>query len=485
MVVALSGGLAACGGASAGGGGGGGTSSSSSSSSSSSLIPSSVSAQVWQTNADQSKLLAKQSDSPFNLTAASGVVITVDSTQTYQTMVGFGASMTDASAYLIRNRMSASQRDTLMAELFGKDGLDLSFTRLTIGASDFSQTHYTYDDMPAGATDPTLAHFSLAPAKTDVIPAIKQALALNDHMTVMASPWSAPGWMKSTDSLIKGSLNPSAYGPFADYLVRYVTEMKAEGVPIKMLTLQNEPHFEPDSYPGMNVTAASRAAFIGGHLGPKLASAGLDVKILDHDHNWDLAASPTAVLGDPVANPYVAGVAWHCYGGDVSAQSTVHDAYPTKDAYFTECSGGAWAADFGPNFGWQMKNLIIGSTRNWAKGVLMWNLALDESHGPHLGGCGDCRGVVTINSATGDVTRNLEYYALGHVSKFVKPGAVRISSNSSGGLDTVAFKNTDGTIALVLLNSNATATAFSVVSSGSGMGYTLPAGAAATFTWKL
>ncbi|HTN41160.1 MAG TPA: glycosyl hydrolase, partial [Asticcacaulis sp.] len=350
---------------------------------------------VWETDADQSKLLAPQVDIDFG--EASGTVITVDPARTYQTMVGFGASMTDASVWLIRNKMTTRQRDALMRDLFGAEGLNFSFTRLTIGASDFSRAHYSYDDMPKGERDPEMAHFSIDAAKVDVIPAMKQALALNPKLTVMASPWSAPGWMKTTDSLIQGSLKPEAYPYFADYLSRYLKDMRAEGVDITLLTLQNEPGFEPDSYPGMRVEPASRAAFIGGFLGPKLAADGGTTKILDYDHNWDLPSSPLAVLGDAKASPYVAGVAWHCYAGDVAAQGPVHDAYPDKDAYFTECSGGEWAPKFDETFGWTVKNLIIGSTRNWAKGVLMWNLALDENFGPHKGGCGDCRGIVTIN----------------------------------------------------------------------------------------
>jgi glucosylceramidase len=356
--------------------------------------------------------------------------------------------------------------------------------RLTIGASDFSRDHYSYDDMPKGESDPAMAHFSIDAAKTDVIPAVKQALALNPKLTVMASPWSAPGWMKTTDSLIQGSLKPEAYPYFADYLSRYLKGMRAEGIDVTLLTLQNEPGFEPDSYPGMRVEPESRAAFIGGFLGPKLAADGDRTKILDYDHNWDLPSSPLTVLGDAKASPYVAGVAWHCYAGDVAAQGPVHDAYPGKDAYFTECSGGEWAPKFSDTFDWTVKNLIIGSTRNWSKGVLMWNLALDENFGPHKGGCSDCRGIVTINSTTGVVTKNIEYYAFGHASKFVSAGAVRVASNEADGISNVAFRNPDGGLVLIALNGNAEAKTFSVKAGRKAFGYTLPAGAVATFVWK-
>ncbi len=443
----------------------------------------SLTVKVWETTGDKSKLLASQTDLTMASGSGTGTVITVDPSQTFQSITGFGASITDASAYLIQQKMSAAQRNALMQDLFSETGLGFSFTRLTIGASDFSSAHYSYDDMPAGQTDPALAHFSIAAAKTDVIPTAKQALALNAKLTIMASPWSAPGWMKTSDSLITGSLKPEAYPYFAHYLARYVKEMGTEGVPISLLTLQNEPGFEPADYPGMRVEPASRAAFIGGHLGPKLKAEGLNVKILDYDHNWDLASSPLTVLADQTANPYVAGVAWHCYGGDVSAQSTVHNAYPDKETYFTECSGGEWASAFGENFAWTLKTLIVNSTRHWSKGVLMWNLALDENFGPHKGGCGNCRGVVTINSKTGEVTRNLEYYAFGHASKFVKVGAVRIASDSAGGIDTVAFKNPDGSIALIAVNAAATSKSFAVSSASRNFSYTLPAQSGATFVW--
>lgn len=477
-VLAMAMPLTACGGGASGGGSGGGAPVTPPA-----PTPTSLTVKVWETTGDRSKLLAPQADLTMAGGTATGTVISVDPSQTFQSITGFGASITDASAYLIQQKMTASQRDALMRDLFGDTGLGFSFTRLTVGASDFSSAHYSYDDLPAGATDPTLAHFSIAPARTDVIPTVKQALALNARLTVMASPWSAPGWMKTSDSLITGSLKPAAYPYFADYLVRYVKDMGTEGVPITMLTLQNEPGFEPGDYPGMRVDPASRAAFIGGHLGPKLAASGQTVKILDYDHNWDLASSPLAVLGDATANPYVAGVAWHCYGGDVSAQSTVHNAYPTKETYFTECSGGEWASAFNENFAWTLKTLIVNSTRNWSKGVLMWNLALDENHGPHKGGCGNCRGVVTINSTTGEVTRNLEYYAFGHASKFVKTGAVRIASDSAGGIDTVAFKNPDGTIALIAVNGGNTARNFAVSSASRTFSYSLPAWSGATFVW--
>jgi len=412
--------------------------------------------------------------------------IVVDEGTTYQEMVGFGAAITDASAWLIQNRLTAAQRETLLQELFGPSpGLGLSFTRLTMGASDFSLHQYSYDDMPAGQTDSALAHFSIDSNRAYVLPVVQRALAINPQLKIMASPWSPPGWMKTSGSLIQGTLRPEAYEPLAEYFARYIEAYRAAGVPVYAVTVQNEPHYEPPTYPGMRLEPPARAQFIGQYLGPLFAHRGIGTIILDWDHNWDEYQSPLQVLADSAAPRYIAGVAWHCYGGDVSAQALVHDAHPDKDAYFTECSGGEWAPNFADNLKWFVGTLIIDATRDWAKGVLLWNLALDENHGPHTGGCGDCRGVVTITSGSGAVTRNVEYYALAHASRFVRPGARRIASTSGvAGVESVAFRNADdGSKALIVVNTAAQDRAFTVLWGNQSLRYTLPAGAVVTLLW--
>lgn len=440
--------------------------------------------QAWLTTPDQQHLLA-----PSPVTAAparSDAVVRVDPARQHQRMAGFGAAITEASAWLMRHGMTPVQREALMKELFTREGGGLGFdlTRLTIGASDFSRHHYSLNDMPPGQTDPALRHFSLDPERADVIPAVKQALALNPQLQVMASPWSAPGWMKTTDSLVQGQLKPEFYGAFAQYLVRYVQGMAAEGVPIFALTLQNEPHFEPGDYPGMRMTPRTRAEVVGQHLGPLLKAQGLKTQILEWDHNWDEPWSPLSMLSDAAARKFVSGVAWHCYAGDVAAQSQVAQHYPELDVWFTECSGGEWKPQWAETLPWITRNLVIGSTRHGARGVLMWNLALDPQFGPHLGGCKDCRGVVTIDPATGKVTRNIEYYAFGHASRFVVPGARRIASEGGGeGLDHVAFRNPDGSVVLVASNSAATPRRFTVQAPGRRFAYELPAGSVVTLRW--
>jgi len=441
--------------------------------------------QAWLTTGDQTKLLARSPDVHFGGGKPAPSVIEIDPATRFQEIQGFGASITDASAFLIQQRMSPVQRESLLRELFGRNpGLGMSFTRLTIGASDFSQSHYSFNDMPRGESDPTLARFSIEPHRASVLPTVKRALAINPQLKVMASPWSAPGWMKSSDSLVKGALKPEAYDAFARYLGRYLAAMHAEGVPIFALTLQNEPHFEPDDYPGMRVDPPGRAALIGGHLGPLLAREHSGTTLFDWDHNWDEPDSPATVLKDPVAARYVSGVAWHCYAGNVAVQAKVHAQFPGKDTWFTECSGGGWATDWAKNLMFFTRTLTIDTTRGWARGVLLWNLALDENSGPHLGGCKDCRGVVTIDSRTGEVTRNVEYYALAHTSRFVRPGARRVqSSETAGELSNVAFRNPDGSLALVVANGARAAQTFSVRVKGQSFRYTLPGMSVATFAW--
>ena len=448
--------------------------------------PASV-AQAWVTTADQARLLTRQPDVVIRFGAdASPVVIDVDERSSYQEMIGFGAAMTDASAYLIQHKLGA-QRDAILRELFGRDpGIGLSFLRVPMGASDFSTHDYSYDDMPAGQTDSTLARFSLAEDRADKFPALKAALAINPQLKLVASPWSLPGWMKTTGSLIKGTMRPEFYGSFAEYFRKFVEGYGTEGVPIFAVTMQNEPAYEPDNYPGMRLDPPVRAELIGKHVGPLFARTGIQALILDWDHNWDLPSSPLAVLADSAARRYVNAVAWHCYAGDVNVQDSVHAAYPTKDVYFTECSGGGWAPVWADNLKFLMGKLIIGSTRGWARGVALWNLALDENGGPHLGGCGNCRGVITINSVTGSVTRNVEYYALAHASQFVRPGAHRIASTTNvGGVESVAFKNADdGSKVLIVLNTAPAEVSFAVHSAGKSFVYALPAGAVVTLRWS-
>jgi len=447
--------------------------------------PGSPIAQMWLTTADQAQKLSPQADRQSDGPATGDEAVAIDTSKRFQKMHGFGAAITDASAELLSG-LPEAKRKAVMEELFGRgpSGIGLSFTRLTVGASDFSSEHYSYDDSPGNAPDPELKHFTVDYARKYVLPRTREALAINPELKVMISPWSAPAWMKTTKSLIKGQLEPQYYPAFANYLARTVEEFGREGVPVTMLTIQNEPDFEPDSYPGMRVNSPDRAIIIGRFVGPTFARRGLKTQILDYDHNWDNPEMPWTVLSDPVARKYIAGVAWHCYEGDVPAQSQVHDAFPDKDTWFTECSGGEWSPKFSETMGWMTDKLIIGGANNWSRGTLLWNIALDPQHGPHKGGCGDCRGVITIDPATGAITRNVEYYVLGHASRFVFPGAWRVGTVKKGeGIEAAAFLNPDGSRVAILHRTSGDAPVTLAID---GQRFVVPLanGAVATLRWR-
>ncbi|HET8656491.1 MAG TPA: glycoside hydrolase family 30 beta sandwich domain-containing protein [Longimicrobiaceae bacterium] len=441
---------------------------------------------VWMTTADRTKFVEHRPPVGFQTGKATApYTLTVDDGTQYQSIVGFGAAFTDASTYLIQEKLSPEQRLALLTSLFSPtEGLGLSFMRVTMGSSDFSRSDWSYDDMPAGQRDTAMVHFSIEKDREAMLPVIRQAREINPDLALMATPWSPPGWMKTTGSMIQGHLRDDAYGAYARYFQRFLQAYDSAGVPVQYISVQNEPDFEPANYPGMKMSAAERAKFVGRYLGPLLEQSGIQTGILDWDHNWDEPQQPLGVLADSAARGYVDGVAWHCYAGDISAMSTVHDAYPNKDTFFTECSGGEWSPDYAQNLNWFFGTLIIDGTRNWARGVAFWNLALDPEHGPHTGGCDDCRGVVTIDPASGRATYNVEYFALAQASRFVRPGARRIASNSDvGGLKSVAFRNPDGSTALLVLNGATEERSFDVAADGKYFAYTLPAGAAATFRW--
>jgi glucosylceramidase len=448
----------------------------------------SLAVDIWVTSGDKSRLLQQQSDAVFQGGAGSGgTAVNIDGATTYQTYVGVGGAMTDSSAWLMQNDMSGTQRDKLMQQLFSpQSGIGLNYMRVPIGASDFTATggFYTYDDNPPGGTDEAQSNFSVVHDEAYIIPRLQQAMALNPQLKLMASPWSAPAWMKTNNSLTGGSLATQWEGAYANYLAKFVETYSAKGLPIDALTLQNEPLNSQPSYPTMTMTAAQQVDLIKNHVGPLFAAQGISTKLLAYDHNWDNTAFPEQVLADPDASKYVAGTAFHAYAGDVSAQTTVHNAYPGKDIYFTEITGGSWAPNFSDNLVYNFQNIIIGNMRNWGKTALFWNLALDPNGDPHLGGCSGCRGIVSVDPATGGVTFGEEFYTLGQVTRGVQPGAVRIGSTTSSSLNTVAFRNPDGSRALIALNPNATATTARVTENGQHFSYQIPGDSVATFLWN-
>lgn len=444
--------------------------------------------EVWLSTADRRLRLAQQPDVLATTHAADAAEadVVVDLGRQYQRMAGFGAALTDSSAWLIQNKLNPIERAALLRELFGPPpGLNFNMLRITIGASDFSLQHYTLDDMPAGETDPGLQHFNIVVPRRNVIPVLQEIRVVQPGVLIIASPWSAPAWMKVSANLISGTLLEAYEADFADYLVHFVNAYQALGIPIFALTVENEPTFEPLTYPGMALSAEARARIIGKHLGPALAGRKPATVILGWDHNWDLPQQPLSVLADPDARRYLAGIAWHCYRGNPAAQSEVHQAFPHKDVYLTECAGGDWPSARNGELLLFARNIVMGGVTHWARGVVYWNLALDENHGPHAGGCDECKGIVTIDSTTGAISRNDEYYAFGHFSRFVMPGAARVKSgNTHAGIHQVAFQNPhDGSVVLVAVNGNTQTSHLTVRQGGLHFEYDLPASSVATFVW--
>lgn len=438
---------------------------------------------VWLTTPDRSANLTPQpSTTLLPGSAPSLTTLYVNDAERYQTIDGFGASMTDSSAYLLRQKLNPAKLDSVLRALFHPtEGIGVEFLRNPMGASDLARFIYSYDDLSAGATDPDLRSFSIDHDREDILPLLRQALAINPRIKMMASPWSAPGWMKSTGSMIGGSLLAQHYPAFAQYFIKYLQAYAAEGVPVHYISLQNEPGYLPSDYPGMNMPAADQRDILRDHVIPALDASGHPARVLLYDWNWDNTSYASTVLADKTlaSSQRVAGTAWHWYGGPAGAMTTIQNLLPSKGQWVTEASGGTWvSSEIQTDF-----ETITLSMRSFAKSYVKWGLALDQNRGPHTGGCGTCTPLVTVNTNTGEPTYPIDYYTLGHFSKFVRSGARRVFSTNAPGLVSAAFLNPDGTRALVVYNETASDRAFQTVTHGHAFAYTLPAFSGATFTW--
>src|SRR5215470_15785314 len=285
---------------------------------------------VWVTTDDQKSKLQQQA--PVNFSTGSGgspgKVIFVDDTQVYQTIEGFGASFTDSTAYLLNQKVPASQINAVMNSLFDRGtGIGVSFVRNPMGASDLARYLYSYDDLPAGQTDPDLTSFSIAHDLEDIVPLLKLAKQINPQLKVMANPWSPPGWMKTSGSMIGGSLRSGAYAPFANYFVKYVQAYADEGIQIDYVSIQNEPLYLPTDYPGVAMDSATQAVLLRDFLLPAFTANNVSARVLVYDHNWDRPDYPNAVLSDPTlaSSALIAGIAWHGYGGTPGVMTTLQN----------------------------------------------------------------------------------------------------------------------------------------------------------------
>jgi glucosylceramidase len=442
------------------------------------VTPVATDVNMWLTTADQAQLFKQQNVAlVFNTNTNGNPTINVDDTRTYQPIDGFGFALTGGSASLI-NSLSDANKTALLNELFKTDGtnIGISYLRITLGASDLSAATFSYDDVNG---DTGLTSFSLDKEKADLLPILKKILAINPNIKILSCPWSAPAWMKDNNSFYGGSLKPEYFDTYAKYFVKYIQAMKAEGITIDAITPQNEP-LNAYNNPSMLMLSADQGKFVKNNLGPAFKAAGITTKIIVYDHNADHPEYATDIFADKATADFVDGAAFHLYGGNINALGPVHDQYPDKNIYFTEQATFA-GGSFGGDLSWHVSNLIIGATRNWSRNVIEWNLASDPNQNPHtIGGCTTCLGAVTVGTG---VTRNVSYYIIAHASKFVRPGAVRIASDLLSNIQTVAFKNTDGSKVLVVLNAGGTDQNFNIKYSSKMVNTSLKAGAVATYIW--
>jgi glucosylceramidase len=435
----------------------------------------------WMTDPGKDVLFTKQTSIEPTETGSGVDSIVIDPETKYQEIDGFGFALTGGSAYHIHN-MSSAERNNLLTELFDTDDTNIgtSYLRISIGASDLDFEPFSYDDLASGETDVNLDQFSLNRDREHLIPVLKEILKINPDIKILGSPWSAPVWMKTNGSSIGGSLKSEYYETYANYFVKYIQGMKAEGIAIDAITVQNEPLHDGNN-PSMYMPANSQAAFIKNNLGPAFQNAGINTKIIIYDHNADRIDYPLEILGDATAAQYVDGSAFHLYGGSINSLSQVHNAYPDKNLYFTEQWVGA-PGDIAGDLKWHTRNLIIGATRNWCKTVIEWNLAADQNYEPHTdGGCSQCLGAVTING--NNIIRNSAYYIIAHAAKYVRPGSVRINSSNPEDLSNVAFQTPDGKLVVIVLNNSALNKNFSIKVGNQFSETSLPSGAVGTYVW--
>lgn len=440
-----------------------------------------VNVDFYLTSPDEANLLALTTSGMFPMVTNNNFTINVSEGTSYQEMDGFGYSLTGGSAMLINN-MSSSERSELLQELFGtgENSIGVSYLRISIGSSDLDATTFSYNDLSSGQTDENLDNFSLNPDMANLIPVLNEILAINPNIKILASPWSAPTWMKNNNATIGGELLSQYYTVYANYFVKYIEGMAAQGITIDAITIQNEPE-NPYNNPSMLMSAEQQKTFIRDHLGPLFVTENISTKIILFDHNLDNPDYPISILNDATAKSYVDGSAFHLYAGQIGNMSVVHNAHPDKNVYFTE----QWMqapGDFYSGIRWHVRELMVGAPRNWSKNVLQWNLAADPNSNPHTdGGCTECLGALTIDG--NNITRNPSYYVIAHASKFVPPGSVRIESNSSSEFPNVAFKTPEDNIVVLVLNNSDVQNVVNINVESEPITVTIPASSVATFVW--
>ncbi|HEX2967460.1 MAG TPA: glycoside hydrolase family 30 beta sandwich domain-containing protein [Bacteroidales bacterium] len=465
--------------------------------------------EAWVTKADRSMLFQKASDRiVFSNKQGRGIPIVIDESHTMQTIDGFGFALTGGSAELMMN-MSPSARQELITDLFSRNAnhIGVSYIRMTIGASDLNSSVYSYDDLKEGETDFDLEKFDLGQDRKDVIPVMREILKVAPGLKILASPWSPPVWMKTNGKVKAGSLKPECYDVYSRYFVKYILDMRKEGISIDAITVQNEP-LNANNTPSMRMSAAEQTEFIKKYLGPAFVKAGIKTKIVLFDHNLDRPDYALTILSDPEAAAFVDGSGYHHYGGEMGAMTILHTAHPEKNLYFTEQMVVEKPGSSTIEIASQVKRLIIGAASNWSRNVILWNIAADPLNDPHTndGGCSMCQGAVTIDKDL--FSKNIAYYVVAHASKFVEPGSVRIASTQAGDmlvnlttdeerrevvrvstlnnydvLPNVAFKTPEGKTVLIVANDSFNTSSFRIQYRGLYASVKLEPGSVGTYIW--
>ncbi len=443
----------------------------------------------WMSSEDNQYQLSAQSPIKFVQSHDPKLVaIRVDVRRRYQTMLGLGASLEPTTCANI-SRLDPKRQDEVIERLVNPvTGIGMNLMRICIGTPDFTgDPWYSYDDVPAGQTDVSLAKFSIDKDRAYILPVIRKALQINPGLLFFASPWSPPGWMKSSGSMIGGRLLPKYYEIYAAYLVRFVQAYEAAGVPVYAITVQNEPGVDREkepkmAYPSCKYTGETERDFLK-FLGPAFQKAGLKTRIWSYDHNFNQVAQPgdegidypTTVLRDPEAARYVSGVAFHHYEGQPSGMSVFHERFPEMPIHFSE----------GSVYGARGALRLIAYLQNWASSYNAWVTMIDENRGPNRGPfpCSDT--IIKLNSKYLNITYRFDYYIYGQFMKFVQRGAVRIDSGESGKtFGSVAFRNPDGRIVLIVANAGVESRQFQILSDGLAATTSLPARTVATYAWR-
>jgi glucosylceramidase len=408
-----------------------------------------------------------------------GNVIMLDVEKRFQPTLGFGAAFTDAACYVF-NQLTPSAREQLFHELFAPSEMGLSVGRVCVGSSDYSTSVYSFDE---GAPDPELTRFSIDHDRAYILPMLAEARKVNPKLFLLASPWSPPGWMKSSSTMLGGAIWRHCFAAYAEYLAKFLKDYAAAGVAINAITTQNEVDTDQDGkMPAAMWPQEYEMDFVRDHLGPKLAAEGLNTKIWLLDHNYSLWGRAVCMLDDPGVRKYADGIAWHGYVGTPDLMSRAHEYHPDIKMYWTEGGPDITAPDYQTDWcKWSATFTDI--VQNWCRCIIGWNLALDEHGKPNLGPFA-CGGVVTINSKTKEITRSGQYWALAHFSRAIRRGAERIASESkSAEVRHAGFANPDGSMALVVTNPGPGRT-IQLQAGGSSAELVLAGDSVVTLSWR-